>query len=95
MMEHIGHLETLLQSAKLELQKFNDKKTSSSATKTRAHLLKIKKMVDVLRKEILVESKKNKSVKSGKVEDSSVSPEEKQSEEDEAPVKKTKKKKAV
>jgi hypothetical protein len=63
-MNTISEIEGHLASTKIELKNFNCKKSAASATRARAHILKIKKLCDVSRKQILAECKSNKSNKS-------------------------------
>ena len=55
--ENIQNMGTLIASVGLELQRFESKPSKTSATRIRASLLQIKKLADVMRKDILAESK--------------------------------------
>ena len=68
-MDSIAEIEGHLASAKVELTNFNCKKTAAAATRSRAHLLKAKKLCDTARKAILAECKSAKSAKSSVVEE--------------------------
>lgn len=56
-------LKTELSLAESQLSTFKAKKTANSATRTRAHLLQVKKLCDQLRREILAEAKSLKANK--------------------------------
>ena len=61
-------IKSELSLAESQLSTFRAKKTQSSATRSRAHLLQLKKLCDVLRREILAEAKALKAAKPAKVE---------------------------
>jgi hypothetical protein len=63
-MQAITEIEQLLNVAKAEMSTFNSKHTASSGTRARAALLKVKKQCDQARKDILAETKQNKTKKS-------------------------------
>jgi hypothetical protein len=94
-METINQIEQLINSTKIDLAKFETKKTASSATHARGSLLAIKKLCDQARKQILEQTKANKNKK----QESTPTPETVSEEDNEtvtaAPVKKTRKKKVV
>jgi hypothetical protein len=57
MNENFTNLNTLVGSVGLELTRFQTKPTKTGATRVRASLLSIKKLCDLMRKQILAESK--------------------------------------
>jgi hypothetical protein len=57
MNESFTNMETLVGSVGLELTRFQTKPTKTGATRVRASLLSIKKLADLMRREILAESK--------------------------------------
>jgi DNA-binding phage protein len=88
-MENLNQIEQLINSVKIDLAKFETKKTASSATHARGSLLAIKKLCDTARKQILAETKLHKNKK----QESTPTPETVSEEDEEVPVKKTRKKK--
>ncbi len=63
-MDSVSQIENLIAITKIDLTTFAQKRTASSGTRARASLLKVKKLCDVCRKQILAETKSNKSKKS-------------------------------